>query len=275
MVKNDPPPTTHSSKQHYQENPANPPYPTPTPFWGSYKGNWGPNPLSGYRGIDHPGFFPYGMPSFGIPLVIIPAFACMNMFMPGMPQFWGGPGSGYPPGIEDHQGHHHHHHHHDGDRHHHDGDRHHHDGDRQSHRSEEERECRELEKYCMSEKEEERECKEANNNNDDAKSVEDLLEEYLEDIDEKTELIHEILDECEAMDLVVNIHGFELEEIHVSVKGRQITIKGDHQYSEATWVRVRNFSECYEIPEEFDLNRTTATKMGDELCIRIPHVDGE
>lgn len=223
----------------------------------------------------------------------------MNMYMPGMSQICGGPGAAFHQGMNpysgtcsqpemnyhnqshhypfdgDHGSHHHHHgnHHHDDNyhndhHHHHHGE--HHQFDRRSCLSEEERECEELDNCCLSVRDDEH-CNEEND--DDTKSVEDLLEEYLEDIDEKTELIHEILDECEAMDLVVNIHGFELEEIHVTVSGKNITIKGDHQYSEATWVRVRNFSECYEIPEEFDINKTTATKMGDTLNIRIPHVD--
>lgn len=110
---------------------------------------------------------------------------------------------------------------------------------------------------------------------DDAKSVEELLEEYLEDIDEKTERIHDILDDYEAMDLFISVHGFQPEEVHVTARGRILTIKGDHQYSEAMWVRVRNFSESYEIPEEFDVSRTTAVITGDSLCVRIPHVDGE
>lgn len=110
---------------------------------------------------------------------------------------------------------------------------------------------------------------------DDAKSVEELLEEYLEDIDEKTERIHDILDDYAAMDLFISVHGFQLEEVHVTAKEGIITVKGDHQYSEAMWVRVRNFSESYEIPEEFDVSRTTAVITGDSLCVRIPHVDGE
>ena len=107
---------------------------------------------------------------------------------------------------------------------------------------------------------------------DDQKSVEELLEDYLEDIDEKTELIHEILDEYEAMDLFISVMGFQPEEVHVTARGRTVTVKGDHQYSEATWVRVRNFSECYEIPEEFDVSRTTAMITGDTLCVRVPHI---
>ena len=110
---------------------------------------------------------------------------------------------------------------------------------------------------------------------DDQKSVEELLEDYLEDIDEKTELIHEILDEYEAMDLFISVMGFQPEEVHVTARGRTVTVKGDHQYSEATWVRVRNFSECYEIPEEFDVSRTTAMITGDTLCVRVPHINGE
>uniref|UniRef100_A0A8W8J8D7 Uncharacterized protein n=1 Tax=Magallana gigas TaxID=29159 RepID=A0A8W8J8D7_MAGGI len=53
---------------------------------------------------------------------------------------------------------------------------------------------------------------------DDAKSVEELLEEYLEDIDEKTERIHDILDDYAAMDLFISVHGFQPEEVHVTAK---------------------------------------------------------
>ncbi|XP_061176081.1 protein disconnected-like [Saccostrea echinata] len=186
---------------------------------------------------------------------------------------------------DDHHHPDHHHHHHHGEDQHYNVDNcdekkpHHHHHHHQNGLDDEDRECEELEKCCIqhddNNDDEDDDDNDDNGNDDETKSVEDLLEEYLEDIDEKTERIHELLDECEAMDLFINVHGFELDEIHVTACGRTVTVKGDHQYSEATWVRVRNFSEGYEIPEEFDISRTTATKTGDTLRIRIPHVDGE
>lgn len=58
--------------------------------------------------------------------------------------------------------------------------------------------------------------------------MEELLEEYLEDIDEKIEWIYDIFDDYVVMDLFISVYGFLLEEVYVIVKDGIIIVKGDY-----------------------------------------------
>lgn len=58
--------------------------------------------------------------------------------------------------------------------------------------------------------------------------MEELLEEYLEDIDEKIEWIYDIFDDYVVMDLFISVYGFLLEEVYVIVKDGIVIVKGDY-----------------------------------------------
>lgn len=84
----------------------------------------------------------------------------------------------------------------------------------------------------------------------------------------------DVHDEEDALMVVADLPGYDLEDIDLSIRGNVLDIRAEHESDSEHVYRTRSVSERVTIPTDIDVEDTSATYRNGVLEICLPYASG-